>query len=216
MFGFPVLLELAGRRVVVLGALPVREGKVEALLAGGADDVLVVAAAPAQRLDELQQVAGVTVERRAWHAADLNGAFLAIAHDPDPVVRAVMAREARTRRVLVNLVDDIPECDWAMPSVVRRGDLLLAIGTGAASPALSRKLRERLEDEFGPEWIEVLRVLREVRAESLSRVPAFTARAERWRAALDVDEASRLAREGRADELGARLRARLFEEVPAQ
>lgn len=215
MFGFPVLVELAGRHVVVLGSLPVREGKVEALVAGGADDVLVVASAPSARLEELAELDGVQVERRRWRASDLDGAFLAIAHDPDPGVRAAMAREARRRHVMVNVVDDIPACDWAMPSVVRRGDLLLAIGTGAASPALSKKLRERFEAEFGPEWAEVLRVLREVREESLERLPAFPARAERWRAALDVDEAAALAREGRADELAARLRARLFEEAGA-
>ena len=63
-FGFPVLLELAGRRCVVIGALPVAEGKVEALLAGGADDVLVVAEGPAARLDALEGVTGLTIERR--------------------------------------------------------------------------------------------------------------------------------------------------------
>jgi len=215
MFGFPILLDLAGRRCVVLGTLPVREGKAEALLAGGADDVLVVAEAPARWLGELETVDGVTVERRGWRAADLDGALLVIAHHPDPRERAAIAHEALVRGVLVNLVDDVAACDWAMPSVVRRGDLLLAIGTGGASPTLSRTLRERFQAEFGPEWAEVLRVLREVREESLVRLPAFTARAERWRAALDVDEAARLARVGRADELGARLRERLFGEVPA-
>jgi siroheme synthase-like protein len=210
MFGFPVLLELAGRRVVVIGSLPIREGKVESLLAGDADDVVVVAEAPVAALDALDALEGVRVERRSWRPEDLDGAFLAIAHDPDPAARLAIAAAARERRVLLNVVDDIPSCDWAMPSVVRRGDLLIAIGTGAASPALSRKLRERLEAEFGPEWAEVLRVLRVVRRESLERLPAFAERARAWREALDVDEAAALAREGRTDELADRLRARLF------
>jgi siroheme synthase-like protein len=209
MFGFPVLLELGGRRCVVIGELPVREGKVEALLAGGANEVVVAAEGPDRRLVELGGLYGVRVVRRAWRATDLEGAFLVIAHDPDPAERDRIAREARAQGALVNLVDDIPNCDWAMPSIVRRGELLFAIGTGGASPALSKKLRERLQADFGPEWAEVLRVLREVRAETLPSLPDLADRSRRWQEALDVDEAAELAREGRLEELAERLRGRL-------
>lgn len=215
MFGFPVNLELGGRRCVVIGAFPVREGKVEALLAGGATDVLVLAESPATRLDELEARDGVRVERRAWRRGDLDGAFLAIAAAPNGEERDAIARAARERHVLVNLVDDTPNCDWAMPASVRRGDLLLTVGTGGASPALARKVRESLEAEYGPEWAEVLRILREVREETLARIPSFGARAQRWRAALDPAEAARLVREGRAGELRATLRARLLQETSA-
>ena len=95
-FGFPVLLELAGRCCVVIGALPVAEGKVEALLAGGADDVLVVATGPAARLDALEGVSGVAIERRRWEQRDLVGASLVIAHDEDPSVRFAIAAAARS------------------------------------------------------------------------------------------------------------------------
>jgi siroheme synthase-like protein len=214
-FGFPVNLELRGRRCLVIGAHAVRDGKVEGLVAGGADDVLVLAEAPSSRLDDLSRVDGVRVVRRRWRATDLDGAFLVIAHDRDPNERDAIAREARSRHVLVNMIDDIPNCDWAAPATVRRGELLLAIGTGGASPALARRVRERLEAEFGPEWGEVVRVLREVRAETLPAVPDLAKRAERWRAALDPDEAAGLVREGRSDELRARLRDRVLGEVPA-
>ena len=78
---------------------------------------------------------GVRVARRTWYAADSTGAFLVIAHDPDATVRGRIAVAARAAGALVNVVDDIAGCDWAAPAVVRRGDLLLAIGTGGASPA---------------------------------------------------------------------------------
>ena len=130
-FGYPVMLELAGRRCVVIGAQAIHEGKVEGLLAAGADDVLVVEPSLDDRFDD---VAGVQVERRAWRPDDLDGAFLAVASSDDAAARAAIAREARARRVLVNVVDDIPHCDWAAPAVVRRGDLVLAIGTGGVSP----------------------------------------------------------------------------------
>lgn len=210
-FGFPVLLELAGRRCVVIGALPIREGKVEALLAGGATDVVVVSTAPAERLEGLELLDGVLVARRAWTTADLAGAFLVIAHDPDPNERARLSQAARAAGALVNIVDDIPACDWAMPAVVRRGELLIAIGTGGASPALARKMRIKLENEYGPEWAEVLRVLREVREETLPLLPDIQERSQRWRDALDPDEAAALVRAGDVEELRGRLVARLLD-----
>jgi precorrin-2 dehydrogenase len=210
-FGFPVLLELAGRRCVVIGELPIREGKAEALLAGGATDVLVVSNGPEDRLEGLELLDGVLIARRAWTTADLAGAFLVIAHDPDPAERERLSTAARGAGALVNVVDDIPACDWAMPSIVRRGELLIAIGTGGASPALSKKLRVKLENEYGPEWAEVLRVLREVREETLPLLPDIRERSQRWRDALDPDEAAALVRSGDADELRGRLVARLLD-----
>src|SRR5688572_29412611 len=109
-FGYPVMLELAGRRCVVIGAQAIRERKIEGLLAGGADDVLVVEPTLDDRFDG---VAGVEVQRRAWRPADLDGAFLAVASSDDASTRAAIAREARSRGALVNVIDDIPHCDWA-------------------------------------------------------------------------------------------------------
>src|SRR5215212_1491581 len=107
-FGFPVLLELAGRRCVVVGELPVREGKVEALVAGGATDVLVISTRPEDRLEGLALLDGVFVVRRTWTTADLAGAFLVIAHDSDPAERARLSSAARHAKALVNMIDDIP------------------------------------------------------------------------------------------------------------
>jgi precorrin-2 dehydrogenase/sirohydrochlorin ferrochelatase len=214
-FGYPVMLELAGRRAVVIGGDAVREGKVEGLLAAGADDVLVVADGPVARLDELEVVDGVTVARRGWRSEDLNGAFLCVAASRDADDRAAIAREARARRVLVNVMDDIPACDWAAPALVRRGELVLAISTGGASPALAKRLRMQLAEAFGEEWSEVLAVLRAVREETLPLLPDFTTRARLWSEALDVEEAAALVRNGRADELAVRLRSRLLDGVSA-
>jgi precorrin-2 dehydrogenase/sirohydrochlorin ferrochelatase len=214
-FGYPVMLELAGRRCVVIGDDAVRERKVDGLLAAGADDVLVVATAPGARLDELETIDGVAVERRGWKADDLNGAFLVVAASRDAGERDAIAREARCRRALVNVMDDIPNCDWSAPSIVRRGELVLAIATGGASPALAKKLRAQLSAVYGEEWSEVLAVLRAVRTETMPSLPDFSTRARRWADALDLDEAATLVREGRNDELAARLRERLLHEAPA-
>jgi siroheme synthase-like protein len=211
-FGYPVMLELSGRRCVVIGAQAIGEGKVEGLLAAGADDVLVVEPSVDDRFDG---VAEVRVERRAWRSGDLEGAFLAVASSDDGVARAAIAREARARGVLVNVVDDIPRCDWAAPAVVRRGDLVLAIGTGGVSPAVARLVRERLQAEFGAEWVDVLRVVGDVRRATLPSLPDLRTRARRWQTALDLDEAAGLVRDGRADELRTLLRERLLDGVAA-
>lgn len=214
-FGYPVMLELTGRRCVVVGSGAVREGKVDGLLAAGADDVLVVAAGPPDHLSELERIAGVAVERRTWRADDLNGAFIVVAASRDAGERSAIAREARCRHVLVNVMDDIPNCDWSAPGVVRRGDLVLAIATGGASPALAKKLRAQLSAEFGEVWSEVLEVLRTVREETLPQLPDLTTRGRRWGDALDLDEAVALVRDDRSDDLADLLRDRLLREAPA-
>ena len=189
-FAYPVFLELSGKRAVVIGAQAVAEGKAAALAAAGAE---------------------VTVlENGAWSPADLEGAFVCVAHSSDPTERDAIALAARDRGVLVNVMDDVSNCDFAAPAVVRRGELVLAISTGGRSPALARKLREELEDRFGAEWAEVVEVLREVRRETLSLLPDLRERSRRWSGALDLEEAATLVSSGRRDELKANLLGRLL------
>jgi precorrin-2 dehydrogenase/sirohydrochlorin ferrochelatase len=189
-FAYPVFLEVAGRRAVVIGSIALRDGKADQLRAAGAI------------VEEFAE--------GAWEPSDLDGAFVCVASSSDPAERDRIAREARARGVLVNVMDDVPNCDFAAPAVVRRGDLAIAISTGGRSPALARVLREELEARFGPEWAEVLDVLRAVREETTPALPDLRARSTRWREALDLDEAETLVREGRADELRRRLTSRLL------
>ena len=165
-FAYPVFLELSGKRAVVIGAQAVAEGKGAALAAAGAE---------------------VTVlENGAWSPADLEGAFVCVAHSSDPAERDAIALAARDRGVLVNVMDDVSNCDFAAPAVVRRGELVLAISTGGRSPALARKLREDLDTRFGVEWAEVVEVLREVRRETLSYLPDLRERSRRLASWGDV------------------------------
>jgi precorrin-2 dehydrogenase/sirohydrochlorin ferrochelatase len=152
----------------------------------------------------------VTVlENGEWSPADFDGAFICVAHSSDAAEREAIAHAARDRGVLVNVMDDIPNCDFAAPAVVRRGELVVAISTGGRSPALARKLREELEQRFGVEWAELLEVLREVRRETLGLLPDLRERSRRWNEALDLEEAASLVASGRREELKAHLLARL-------
>lgn len=192
-FAYPVLLELGGRRAVVIGALALAERKDVALREAGAQvDIFA---------------------NGAWRPEDLDGAFLCVASSDDRAERDALARAARDRGVLVNVMDDVPNCDFAAPAVVRRGDLVVAIGTGGRSPALARKVREDLEVRYGDEWAELLDVVAEVRRRSMPSLPDPATRAERWRSALDLDEAITLVRAGRSAELRRTLERRLADEV---
>ncbi len=183
-----------------------------ALLDAGAR-VTVVAAGPERRLQQLEG-RGASVERRDYLPGDLAGVFLCVAASSDPAVRSSIAAEARARGVLVNVMDDIPNCDFAAPAVVRRGDLQVAIGTGGRSPALARRLREELSERYGPEWTEAVRVIGDVRSDTLPALPDLEDRAQRWAAALDLEELLRLVSEGRSAEAAGRLTARLLTNPP--
>ena len=211
-FGFPAFLELTGRKVVVIGDGAVRDGKVRGLLAAGADRVVVLAPGTPGARDLPVDDDRVTVLSRAWEPRDLDDAFLCIASSGDARERDDIARAARDRRVLVNVMDDVANCDFAAPAVVRRGDLAIAISTGGRSPAAAKRLREMLGDRFGPEWEELIEILRVVREDTLPMLPDLAERSRRWGAALDLDEAQGLVSRGRGDELRALLRRRLIED----
>jgi precorrin-2 dehydrogenase/sirohydrochlorin ferrochelatase len=213
-FGYPISLDVTGKVAVVIGRDAVAVGKVEALLAAGAT-VRVIADGPGSRLDRLESTANVTVARRSYQPEDLDGAFVAVASSADPSLREEIFRDAHDRHVLVNVMDDIPHCDYAAPAVVRRGDLTIAISTGGGSPALARRLREQLGRLFGEEWAELLEVLRDVRTQTLPALPDLAERSRRWQTALDTEELTGLVKAGRAEEARRLLTKRLLTEGAA-
>jgi siroheme synthase-like protein len=207
-FGYPVSLEVNGRHVVVIGREAVVQGKADALLEAGAL-VTVIAEGPQGPLARLKQDARAAVFRRRYRRGDLEGAFVCVASSEDPAEREAIYREAQAHGVLVNVMDDVPHCDFAAPAVVRRGSLTIAISTGGRSPALARRLRIELSERFGPEWQEFLELLGEVRMETLADLPEIGERSRRWQQALDVDALIALVKEGRPEEARSLLLARL-------
>jgi siroheme synthase-like protein len=208
-FGYPITLEVEGRRAVVIGRTAVAQGKVDGLADAGAH-VTVISPGPRQALERLAAHKRVMILRRDYQPGDLEGAFVCVASSGDPQVRAAIHAEGRWRKVLVNVMDDVPHCDFAAPALVRRGDLAIAISTGGRSPALARRLRERLSDQFDERWAELLDLLGEVRAETLPDLPNYGERARRWQEALDVEVLLQLIGEGRRREARAFLLRRLL------
>ena len=111
------------------------------------------------------ELASIAAEvcRRPYREGDLEGAFLVFAATDAREVNAVVAREARERGIPINVADKPSEGNFALPSVLRRGQLQVAVSTGGASPALARKIRQELEDAFGSEWAGVVESLRRAR-----------------------------------------------------
>jgi precorrin-2 dehydrogenase/sirohydrochlorin ferrochelatase len=164
---FPMFLKLTARGCVVVGAGGIAEGKIESLLAAEAQ-VRVIAPAASARVRAWADGGDVVWERREYAAGDLEGAFLVVAATATPEVNRAVFAEAAERGVLCNAVDDPPFCDFYFPSVVRRGELQIAISTAGESPALAQRLRKEINAALPldtGEWLEELgRLRREVTA----------------------------------------------------
>ena len=142
--------------VVGGGAVAVR--KARKLFQAGADVVVV----SPEVLPELEDMS-VEVHERPYEHGDLEGADLAFVATDSREVNAAVAREARARGVRSNVADRPTEGDFAVPSTLRRGGLQVAVSTGGASPTLARRIRNELEEIFGPEWAGVVEELEAVR-----------------------------------------------------
>jgi|SRR5208337_1125507 len=150
---FPMLVNLAGRKCVVVGAGTVAAAKIEGLLLSGAD-VVVVSPRAVSAIQRLARNGRLVWRRRAFSRRDVQGKFLAIAATSSSKVNEAVFRACAARGVLCNSVDDPEHCDFIYPAVARRGPLQIAISTGGRSPALAARLRRELERQFGPEWGE--------------------------------------------------------------
>ena len=212
-FGYPVMLEVRQRRCVVIGGGSIGEGKVRGLLDAGAQ-VEVIDPAPSVGLEELARRGSVTLVRRGYEPGDLKGAFVAIAATDDGSVNASVFEEAEAEGVLFNAVDDTPYCHFAVPSILRRGDLLLTLSTGGKSPALAKSIRKNLTRQFGEEYGVLVDLLGEVREEALAeRTVEFGEWASRWESALKPDLVD-LVRQGRHQEVKDSVR-RVLDGKPA-
>ena len=183
---YPVFLDLAGRPAVVVGGTALAEEKVRGLLAAAAR-VTVIAPGVSEGLAELAGRGELRHLARGYRAGDLAGAALVIVTEGEPAERDAIHREATAKNVLMNTVDDLPRCNWIAPSIVRRGDLAIAISTAGKAPALAVRLRQRLEREVGEEHGRFLEIAAAVRAPLAARHPDFARRKELWYRLVDSD-----------------------------
>ncbi len=161
---FPMFLKLEGKQCLVVGAGNVGEPKIAGLLDTGAR-IRVVALEARASVREWARDGKIELELRHFKADDLDGAFLAVIATSSRTLNERIYDEAQKRRVLCNVVDVPDLCDFFYPSVVRRGDLQIAVSTAGKSPSLAQKIRQQLEKQFGPayeEWVAELGATRQL------------------------------------------------------
>lgn len=202
---YPIFLNIAGKRCLVIGGGQVAERKAASLLDCGGR-VTVISPRLCPELEAKRAQGAIEAQVRDFRPGDLEGVFLAIAATDDPGVNDSAVKEAHIRGTMINVVDQPGECDFIVPSVVRRGELLIAISTGGRSPALARKVREEMEGRFGPEYGALLDLVSQVRRELSNRGCHPSPQA--WQDHLD-SELLEMVRQGKAGVARKRLTAAL-------
>jgi precorrin-2 dehydrogenase / sirohydrochlorin ferrochelatase len=166
-------LRLSGRRCVVVGGGDVGLEKVEGLLACDGD-VTLIAPEAIEPLQELAREGSIAWERRDYAgASDLEGVFMAIAATSDTDVNIAVFEDAERRAMLVNVVDVPPLCNFILPAILRAGPLAIAISTAGASPALAKRIRDEIAEEYGDPYARLAVMLNEVRGWAKATLPTY-------------------------------------------
>ena len=141
---FPIFLKMTGRKCLVIGAGNLAESKIESLRAAEAA-VTVIAPYASPAIEELAASGEVLWHQREYQAGDVApDTFLVVTATDVPEVNRAVYLEATSKSIICNAVDDPPYCDFYFPSIVKRGDLQIAISTAGASPALAQRLRKEI------------------------------------------------------------------------
>jgi siroheme synthase-like protein len=165
-------LKLSGRRSLVVGGGDIGLEKVEGLLACDGD-VTLVAPDAGQPLQDLAAEGSIRWERREYRPGDLEGTFMVIAATSDTEVNIGIYEDAERRAMLVNVVDVPPLCNFILPAIIRTGPLAIAISTAGASPALAKRIRNEIADEYGEPYARLAILLNDVRGWAKGTLPTY-------------------------------------------
>lgn len=182
---FPIYLRrLDERKTIIIGGDEEAEEKVEQLLERDAD-LTVISPNLTEKLKNLAEKEAFEWVDRRYQEGDLEGAFMVIAAETKGDENERIYREANERDQLVNVMDDIPNANFAFGSIVKQGPLTISISTSGAAPALAVRLRERFEEEFGKEYADFLKFMQQLRDPMARYHPSFTERKELWYELID-------------------------------
>ena len=190
---YPVYIEMRDQPCVVVGGGKIAEGKVDGLLAVKAD-VTVISPDLTSHLRDLANQKLINYVARTYQPGDLSGAFLVICATDQADINHQVWQEATANHQLVNVVDDTPRCNFIAPSILRKGDLTIAISTSGKAPALAVRLKERLQREIGPQYERFLELAGELREPLARHIPDFETRKAIWYELVDSDILDVLAR----------------------
>ena len=165
-------LRLTGRRCVVVGGGEVGLEKVEGLLACDGS-VTLIAPDAVPELEDLAREGSIAWERREYETGDLEATFIAIAATSDTDVNIRVYEDAERRAMLVNVVDVPPLCNFILPAIVRTGPLAIAISTAGASPALAKRIKAEIADQYGEPYARLAEILNEARGWAKATLPTY-------------------------------------------
>lgn len=202
---FPVALSVENRRCVVVGGGLVAARRVRSLLEAGAGAITVVAPRVCEDLRRLAAEGVTQFIMEPYRQDHLQGAFLAIACTDSTEVNEAVVVDCRAQGILAANAETCEHGDFVIPSVVRRGDLLLSVTTGGASPALASKIAAELNEKYGHEYSLYMLLLSEAREAAMRQIDDKTARRSALRKLAEDSAILDLIRAGNAPK--ARQRA---------
>ncbi len=165
---YPIFLRLEGKEALVIGAGAVGRRKVAGLSGRGLARVLVLDPALSDGSETLHGGTRVEYQSRGFVPEDATGKALVFVCTNNRVCNARAAEACRERGVLCNVADAPEESDFFVPALAEHGDICLAVGTGGAGPALSRRIREELEAWLGNRYTALAALLRRLRPRLLA------------------------------------------------
>jgi precorrin-2 dehydrogenase/sirohydrochlorin ferrochelatase len=167
---YPAFLDITGEKCVVIGGGTVAERKCPPLIRAGAR-VVVISPKLTQGLEALKKKGLIRHIGRHYRRGDMKSAFVAIAATDSREINLKVVADAAMHNALLNVVDNPPLCNFIVPSVLRRGPLIIAISTGGVSPAMARTIRKSLEGLYSTELSKYLRLLNTIRAKAMQDIP---------------------------------------------
>lgn len=165
---YPVNLDIANRRCIIIGGGDVAERKAERLIECGAQ-VTIISRLLTPLLEKRKKSGKIKHIDKDYEETVLHGAFLVIGATDRNEINAQISQDALSLGILVNIVDDPDKCNFILPSLVQHGDLSIAISTGGKSPALAKKLREEIQQRYGPEYQVLLEIMGSLRKKVLAQ-----------------------------------------------
>jgi len=200
---YPIHLDIKNRDCLIVGGGAVGTRKVKTLLECGAR-VTVVSPDPSPQLTKLASQGAITLAQRAYRSADLKSTFLVIGATDDENLNRQISNDAAQSNTLCNIADRPEACNFILPSIVRRGDLVITISTSGKSPALAKQLRQKLETQFGKEYAEFLLLMGAIRKKLLSQAHAPEAHKDLFNKLIDSD-LIQLMQSGKTEEINSLL-----------
>lgn len=201
---YPINLILDNKPCVVLGGGHVALRKVKGLLDAKAK-VTVISPEIVAELAKLVEGKRIIWQKKCYEQGDLDDFTLAICAIGNEKINAEVQREAKQKKVILNVVDRLEFCDFALPAKIRRGDLLVTFSTNGKSPALAKYLRCKMEREFDETYAKWLDRLVQLRKEAIETLPTSDDREIFWRSALS-DDVMELVKNKKYDEAEASIR----------